>query len=160
MKYIGIILFMGAVMFFSDEYRKRAWRELSEAEDFLSFISHIRLQMGCFLAEPKDFFQNFSSENFDRIDFGSLVASGMSLSEAFSAVSEQLSLREEDKDTLGELFSRLGDGYLDDGIKLLDSTYQRFEKRCESIRAETKKNSRIVAVTSASISVGVLLLIL
>ena len=160
MKYIGIILFMGAFFLISEEYRKRAERRLCETEDFLAFIEHIRLQMGCFLARPREYLADFAKETFKRTGFCELVESGMSLSEAFSEIFPRLSLRHEEKELLAELFSRLGDGYLEDGIKLLDEGIERLGGLCGQLRESTKKNVKLVSALSATFSVGILFLVL
>ena len=69
MKYIGIFLLLIAAAATSREYSKYMKKRALECKAFLSFIAHMRVQVGCFLRPVKELAAGFSSPMLEKAGF-------------------------------------------------------------------------------------------
>ena len=76
MKYIGIFAVLLAAMAGAREFSRIKKKQTRECRDFLAFISHLRVQVGCFLRTPRELAANFSSESLRECGFLGALANG------------------------------------------------------------------------------------
>lgn len=160
MKYIGAFTVLAAALLLSREYARYIGKRAVQCEEFLSFIAYMRIQVGCFLRPARELAAGFCSKELKRIGFLKAVNEGNSLFDAFKMTEGSLVLSREEREVLRTLFSSLEECYLDDGIRIIDSSYKEMEKLCRKIREERPKNVKLAATLSVTVSMGFLILVL
>ena len=160
MKYAGFLLILLAAFFVSEEYRRRVKRRVAECRDFLAFLSHMRVQVGCFLKPTKQLGEGFHSESLSEAGFIDALAVSDSIGQAFSACESRLSLSRDEKETLSLFFSSFGEGYLDGQIKLIDAANAKMESLYASLASESVKNTRLVMAISVTAAIGLIIFVI
>ena len=160
MKYVGILCVLLAAFLVSGEYRRRVKKRVSECREFLAFLSHMRVQVGCFLKPAKQLGEGFESESLTDAGFIQALATSDSIGQAFSLCEPRLSLSCEEKEVLSLFFSSFGEGYLDGQIKLIDATHARMESLYASLASESVKNTRLVAAISVTAAIGLIIFVI
>ena len=160
MKYVGILCVLVASVLISGEYCRYMNKRVLECRDFVSFISHMRIQVGCFLRPVRELAIGFSSESLDRTGFLEALTYSQNISEAYSKCEPYLSLSSEEREVLSGFFSSFGDGYLDEQIKLIDSTYSRMEELYLRLSGERVKNTRLVSTISVTAALGFIIFVI
>ena len=144
----------------SREYSKYMEKRMLECRDFLAFIAHMRIQVGCFLRPVKELAAGFSSPALEKAGFVSYLESADSILSAYRQCEANLSLSEEEKSVLNTLFSSFGAGYLDDGMKLIESAYSGMEILCGRLAEEKTKNTRLVTTLSVTLALGIIIFVI
>lgn len=160
MKYIGIFLLLIAAAATSREYSKYMRKRALECKAFLSFIAHMRVQVGCFLRPVKELAAGFSSPVLEKAGFIRALGDSDCILSAYKRCEPALSLSEEEKSALGSFFSSFGEGYLDDGMKLIEGAYSDMSKLYEKLCAEKTKNTRLVTALSATSALGIIIFVI
>ena len=160
MKYIGIFAVLLAAIAGAGEFSRSKKKQARECRDFLAFISHLRVQVGCFLRTPRELADNFSSEALRECGFLSALAGGADFLSAFESALPRLSLSREESEILRTLFTSLGEGYLESGIKIIDSSYARLEPLYREISGECQKSVRLASALSVTGALGFLILVI
>ena len=159
-KYAGMIAVLLSAAVISREYSSFSQKRLSEVRDFLSFVSHMKIQVGCFLCPASELVRGFSSERLSAVGFVGALSDGASLCDAYKNCEDRLSVGEEEREILGRLFSTIGECYLDDGLRLIDSSLRELESVYAKRRAEAPKNTRLVSVISVTSAIGFLMMVI
>jgi hypothetical protein len=157
-KYIGFCAILAAALFFSGEYRKYINKRLFECESFLSFFAYIRLQLGCFLKPLRELAGDYQKRDGVLGRIVSELQSGIEPSAVYKKYEPELSLSTEEREVLRHLFSNLGKGYLEDEVKLLDSSCSVLGGLYASLKEEAPKKTKTVAVVSCALSLGFIIL--
>ncbi len=160
MKYIGAVIIIVASVILSGEYSRYIKKRADQCEELLSFIGYIRVQISCFLRPSREIAKDFSGEELEKIGFIKAVKEGESLYGAYKATEKSLALKREEREIVETLFASIEECYLDEGIRIIDSSYREMEKACLKIREETPKNVKLAATLSVTASIGFLILIL
>lgn len=160
MKYFGIFILLLAAAAFAKEYTGYVKRRLSQCREFLSFISHIRISVGCYLTPSDELWRGFDSDELCAIGFLPAVKSGAGIYEAYKNCESKLLLSREAKGVLSELFSSLGSGYLDDGMRLIDSSEERMERICRNLDEDLPRCVKLAATLSLTAAIGISILII
>ena len=154
-----ISLFL-ALFILAREHRRLLLARLSELRAFLDFVRHIRIEIGCYMSPPDKLCRGFSSPLLSEIGFLPKIESGDSLLDAYIFVSEKLSLHEGEREILYRLFSKLGDGYLEDTVKLIDEAENKLSPILSELEEETPKQIKLSSVLFATGGVGTVLLLI
>ncbi len=160
MKYMGIFAVLLAAAVGAREFSRIKKKHLYECRDFLAFISHLRIQLGCFLRTPKELASSFCSEVPSVSAFLSALGDGADFLTAFEGAVPGLSLSHDETEVLHTLFSSLGEGYLEDVIKIIDSSYSRLEPMYRELSAECKKSIKLASALSVTGALGFLILVI
>ena len=160
MKYLGIFAVLLSAMAGAREFSRNKKKHACESRDFLAFISHLRVQVGCFLRTPCELVENFSSEALKACGFLDSLAEGTDFLLAFELASPHLSISREESEILRTLFSSLGEGYLESGIKIIDASYARLEPLYREISGECQKSARLASALSVTGALGFLILVI
>lgn len=160
MKYIGIFLVLVAAVTVSRDYSTYMKKRALECKDFLAFIAHMRIQVGCFLRPVKELALGFSSPSLEKAGFIGYLESSDSILSAYRKCEADLSLSEEEKSVLDRLFLSFGEGYLDDGIRLIDASYSDMERLYKKLCEEKTKNTRLVTALSVTAALGVVIFVI
>ena len=160
MKYIGILLVLVAAAVISHEYSRHMEKRAEECRDFLEFIAHMRVQVGCFLRPVKELATGFSSPMLEKAGFIDSLKSSDCILSAYRHCESNLSLSDEEKEVLNTFFSSFGEGYLDDGIRLIDSVYKNMEGLYGKLLEEKTKNTRLVTTLSVTMALGIIIFVI
>ncbi len=160
MKLIGIFLLLAAAFVTSREYSKYMEKRMLECKAFLSFIAHMRVQVGCFLRPVKELATGFSSPPLEKVGFVHALRDSEGIFAAYKRCESALSLSEEERTVLNTFFSSFGEGYLDDGIRLIDAAYSDMNKLHEKLCEKKANNTRLVTVLSATSALGIIIFVI
>lgn len=160
MKYGGILCVLLASLLVSREYCRHMNKRISECREFLAFISHMRVQVGCFLRPVRELGIGFSSETLEEVGFIEALSESENIKEAYLKCEPKLSLSMEEKEALFGFFSSFGDGYLDEQVKLIDSAYPKIEKLYLKLSDERVKNTRLVSTVSVTLALGFIIFVI
>ena len=157
-RYLGLVMIAAAGIIVSREYEAKCRKRLSELSEFIRLLEHIKTKISCFLSPKSDWLSDFSSEDTLINDFLTLSSKG-SLSGSFSEIRDKLSLGRE-ADIIEKLFSSLGKAYKDGEVMLLEKTLKELNSEHSALLCECEKNIKTVKVLSASISLGLIILLI
>ena len=149
-----------SVLIFSDSYSKHTKKRLLEYEGFLSFIYHVRLQMSCYLKPTRRLAEGFYSKPLADSGFLEYIGECENIYEAYKRAESRLSLSKDERELLLGLFSSLGDGYLNDELKVIDAYRSRLEEGFSQLKRDAPKNSKLISTLSVTAAVGFLILVI
>lgn len=149
-----------SVLIFSDSYSKHTKKRVLEYESFLAFISHVRLQMSCYLKPTRQLAEGFYSKPLAESGFLEYISECESIYEAYKRAEGHLSLSREERELLSGLFCSLGEGYLNDELKLIDAYRSQLEDGFLRLKKDAPKNSKLVSTLSVTAAVGFLILVI
>ena len=144
----------------SREYKIYLKKRLSECEGFLSFLTHIRIEIGCFLRPIKELCASFESEALYEAGFLGALSESENIYEAYKKCEASLSLDGDEKRVLETLFINLGEGYLNDGVRLIDAAHEKMEELTAAERERSAKNIKLATVLSVTASLGFFMLVI
>ena len=153
MKIFGFFLLLLGALAFSREYSRYVKKHISECEEFIAFIKHMRLELKCFLKPPREIARTFEGKAIK--PFLDSLESAESIRAAFDSARGRFSLSEEEGRALEELFSSIGSCYADDGVKLIDTATERLTSLHADLCESAGRGARIVAVVSTALTVGI-----
>lgn len=159
-KYIGILAVLLSALAISKEYSAFSKKRLSESCAFLSFLEHMKIQVGCFLRPANELLKDFSSDTLAAVGFTDALENSESLVTAYKTAEPKLSLSKEEREVLENLFSAVGECYLDEGVRLIDTAREKLEKLYQKNKIECPKNAKLVSVISVTAAIGFLMLVL
>ena len=160
MKYIGILLVLAAAVFVSRDYTNYINKRSVECKDFLAFIAHMRIQVGCFLRPVKMLGEGFTSSALEKAGFISALSDSDCILDAYKKCEPNLSLSAEEKALLDNFFSSFGEGYLDDGLKLIESSYSGMERLYKNLCEEKAKNLKLVTALAVTFALGIIIFVI
>ena len=149
-----------SVLVFSDSYSQHTKKRLLEYEGFLAFISHVRLQMSCYLKPTRQLADGFYSKPLAESGFLEYVGECENIYEAYERAECRLALSKEERRLLAGLFSSLGEGYLNDELKLIDAYRSQLEEGYLRLKKDAPKNSKLISTLSVTVAVGFLILVI
>ena len=158
MKYIGLFaLICGGVMLVR-AYSKRERERLLLCEGFLAFLLHIRIKIGCYLCPTESLADGFDSPPLRDCGFIDALKKHRRLDLAWSEVSREIALAEDEKRTLQCVFSSFGEGYMADGVRLIDTASDELSRTTEILRKKVPENLRLASLVSATLLLGLIIL--
>ena len=156
MKLLGLALLLICALVISREYSRYLKKRIAECEGFISLITHMRLEMKCFLRPPRDIGRGFESTAIN--SFISALEGEESVYLAYSKSRPSFSLTVEERAPLEELFSSIGVCYADDGVRLIDEALERLEELRGRLTSDGLRGARVFKTVSAAVSVGLFIL--
>lgn len=159
LKLIGASALSAGALLICRELGKRRAERLLLCEEFYRFVSHIRLQISCYLRPAAELAEGFDSELLTRVGFLPLIKE-CGICSAFLNVRDRLSLSEEEKRVLGGLFSSIGTGYMENEIKKIDAYSAELYRFLENERAELPKETRLTNTLFAAASLGIIIFLI
>ena len=159
LKLIGVCAMAAGTLMVCRELTEKRKERLLLCEEFYRFVSHIRLQISCFLRPTSELADGFSSEILSKIGFLPLIAE-KGIFGAFESVKDKISLSEEEKRALGGLFSSLGSGYMENEISKIDAYGRELYRFLEEEREELPRRSRLVNTLLTAASLGIIILLI
>ncbi len=160
LKYIGFCFLLFAVFSAAKEYRRVIFARVAECRAFLSFIRHMRLKAGCFLATPRECAEDFESEVLSKLGFTEKILECGDIYESYKYILGKLHLSREEKEVLEMVFKKAGDGYLDEAVKLFDTAEKQLSEILSALEVEIPKRAKLVSALTVTGSIGFLILLI
>ena len=157
MKYVGMAVILCGVMLFCREYVFYRRKRLCECEGFASLLLYMRTKLSCYLFTMREVGENFECEALLRVGLLSALKECGSAEEAYTNIRDRLSISREADGILMDLFKKLGTGYLDDEISLIDMAHTELLKITEAERRDTPKDLKIALTLSTSVGIGLII---
>ncbi|MBQ7343458.1 MAG: hypothetical protein IJW53_01695 [Clostridia bacterium] len=120
MSYIGALAVIFAAFLIWKEYVSYLDGELAGCRAFLSALKDYRERVRCYLISPSEWASTYNDDLLTECGFLASVLEGVDLPRAYSSARESLNLSEDVDEILKECFGRLGNGYLDTELAVLD----------------------------------------
>ena len=159
LKLLGICILLFTSILLSRELVAARRKGLLVCEELLRLVSYLRLQIGCFLRPLSEASAGFDSAVL--LESGFLpLGEGRDVRRAFSESGVAGVVGEECARILDSLFFSLGNGYLDDEVKLLDTHRAQLCELVEKRRIDTVRQVRLIRTLTASASLGFVILIM
>lgn len=157
-KYFGFFLILLAAFLINREYKGALERRFRQCEEFCRFVKHVRVKIACYLSPAGEWSSDFSSAELEKCGFLQAASVSSSLSEAFSACEDKLSLGEPEKTVLKNLFSEMGSSYMLDELRVIDRYSAELDKECAKLSGEYTKNIKVINTLTACVSIGAIIL--
>ncbi len=158
MKFLGMALILFAAVVFTNEKNRTREERLLVLENIFRLAEQMKIEIGCYLRPIGEIVSSFSSPTLSRLgfisDFSALGAYG-----AYLKLEKRLSLKEEEKKLLGAFFSRLGKGYAEDEIKLIESFSAELSLILKNERERLPKEKKLSATLSCAGALALIILL-
>ena len=158
MKIFGMALILLSALFFAREKNRAAEDRLRILEELFRLADAMKIEISCYLRPISDIVSSFSSEMLTRLGF-------ISDFEALGALSAYLRLEsafyvsEEEKKLFRGFFSRIGKGYADDELKLIESFSAQLFQIIKNEREKLPKEKRLSATLSCALAFAIIILL-
>lgn len=159
LKLVGICILLFTSILISRELVAARRRRLAVCEELLRFVCFLRLQIGCYLRPVSEIASQFCSDELEACGFLPLGDGGR-LDQAFSSSCVPRIVGARCAQVAHSLFSSLGSGYLEDEIKLIDAHCADLKEIIEGERIEASRQARLIRTLTASLSLGLIILII
>lgn len=158
MKILGIALIMLSACAFSREKNRAAERRLAVLEELFRLADTMKLEIGCYLRPMSEIVSSFNSEVLERYGFISDFSS-IGAYEAYLRLQSRVTLGEEEKKLMATFFSRLGKGYADDEMKLIEAFSAQLLLVLQKEREALPKQKKLSATLSCAAALAVIILL-
>ena len=159
MKLVGIFLIGISALVFSRERIKRREGRLMLLEEMLGFIECMRIEIGCYLRPISKISESYFSEPLLKIGFFDSVKKD-GLYRAYLDSEIHLLPTEQEKKLLRHFFSTVGKGYIQDELKLIETTADELSELLKAERAAMPKERKITLTLSGALSFAVIILLI
>ena len=160
MKYIGIAILMICVIVFARDYTAHVKKRQRECDEFLSLIGYMKIQIGCFMRPPKELISGFDFCELNKAGFAEAIEESDTLGVAFGKIEDKLSLLEEEKRLISNLFRTIGEVYINEGIALLNNSFSALENIQKRLNEEIPKSVRLVSTLSVTLTIAFIILLI
>ena len=151
---IGVSVFL----VFRDRFHSEQRRFLLISE-LCRFIERTRNEISCYLKPIEKIPQGFSSALLSELYFLQ-TAEVEGFATAFCRAEEKIPLREREKRIFEHFFENIGHGYVDDELKLIDSTLLELKDILAQEETELSKKRKLFLTLSATLSLAVIILLI
>ena len=160
MSYFGAMAIVLSVYMIWREYSGFLSAELVWCRAFLLGISDYREKMQCYMSTPLDWAREYREKNLVSCGFLEKLTDGYSFSEAYSASRESLCMTDEADSIVSSCFERMGEGYLDTELKILDSAIEKLTLEETRITENFSKKQKAMGAVLGACAFGVVILII
>ena len=159
MKIFGMFFVVISAMIFAFERTSADDRRLRVLLELTKFIERLRIDIGCYLKPVSDIAAAFSSDTLSELGFLSDIRE-MGADKAYVRLEEKKILRDEEKRILSGFFSRLGEGYAEDELKLIDSALQELSALIKVEREKAPKRKKLFLTLSCAGALALIILLI
>ena len=160
MLYFGAILvLLGAYMIWK-EYAVFLDKDLSWCRAFLAALSDYREKVKCYMDTPAMWAEGYKDELLCGCGFLDGIVGGATFSEAYKEVRNSVLLTDNVDAILTSCFERLGEGYLDTELEILESAIYKLSKEEASLGESLAKRRKAVGAVVGAFAVGMIILII
>ena len=133
------------------------------AKQLLSFISFLKAQrtgLECYLEAPESVASDCRDPYLEEIGFLDALERGVSLRDAYGSVRESLSIPRSADQTLSDLFSSFGKGYLSSEIRALDNAISALKECYEEESKKAESRGRALKISAPTLGAGIVILLI
>ena len=158
MKIFGIALILLSAFVFAREKNRAAERRITVLEEIFRLADAMKLEIGCYLRPIGEIVASFSSPQLSECGF---ISDFLSLGayEAYLRLESRLSFGEEEKKLLSAFFARVGKGYAEDEIKLIETFLTQLSLILKKEREKLPKEKKLSATLSCAAALAVIILL-
>ena len=129
-------------------------------EELYRFLIHIRTRISCYLEPPSRLHLNFESDALMKCGFLKRLSEGEDACVSLRKSTAREILSKEELDSINEALACVGTGYLDEQIRLLDDKSRAFLLLLEKERESFLRDVKLINTLTASLSIGIAILLL
>jgi hypothetical protein len=158
LKYIGAAALLVGAFLVIRRYKAHHAERKREILAFSLLIDRIYDMVDLFLAPVRRIFEGVSTGVESADELARHIEDGEAPQQAYVGVKDKLSVGEEGKRILEQLFLGLGKGYRDGALALVESCRKRFADYKKAAEEEDEKSSKVVSALVIGCTVGVIIL--
>lgn len=160
LKIIGIVIILCAAAVLRSVMCESRKKRLVLCEELHRFFLHIRTRISCYLEVPSRLYIGFESEALAESGFLEKLSEGEDICKSLDSSEVAKILTKEQLHAAKEVLSSVGTGYLDEQVKLLDVGNKSFFSLLEKERASLSRDIKLINTLSASLSVGIAIVLI
>ena len=142
------------------EYAAYLSRGTKELREFIRFLECMREKMGCYLETPSEWIDGFTAEELERSGFLQRIKDGEDIFSAYTGCKESLCLCDDAVLILDDMFSHLGNGYLDTETAIIKASLDKLSKLEEVSKKDNENRTKAVGAVIGAVAIGIVILIL
>ena len=160
MRYIGICVIVFAVLLVWRSYCSYLAECTTYSLAFLRALRDYREKMKCYLLSPSEWASGFFDDALLGIGFLDRVKNGETLLVAYQAIRRGILLPKRIDEAVLCCFERLGEGYLDTELEILEGAIAEIEREEKALSEDVPRRQKAVgALLGACVVGGVILII-
>ena len=158
MTYIGAAAVLLAVFMAWRCYCDFLFDELSHTRAFLRALQNYRERMKCYLESPSGWASGYDDALLSSSGFLDMVSGGESFSGAYLKTRELWCVSPCVDEILDGCFSRLGEGYLETELEVIESAISDIEREEKRLAEDISRRKRVAGALLGAFAVGVVIL--
>ncbi len=139
----GFIALLGSALLIWRGYRSYIMSREAAVRAFYSALCDFSEKLGCYLDTPRVWSASYSDPLLEECGFLDSLRRGDCIIDAYTAAKASLSIDGDADEVLTVLFSRFGDGYLEDELSALRRASDRLGRISEQMREESERRIRV-----------------
>ena len=155
----GCFLIISAALLAWRSYRAYLIEELDFVRAFLGALEDYRRGVGCYLEPLSRWAESYADERLSAVGFLDGLREG-DAGAAYKAVRNRCYLPDKVDKMLDCTFSRLGMGYLDGELAVLDDAIARLSSEEKRIAEELSKRKKVAGALLGAVAVGAVILVI
>ncbi len=160
MSYIGAVAVILAFLLLWREYSRFVDKRLLWCRTFLSAISDLYDKMRCFLESPRAWAEGYSDANLSECGFLDKLSDGADILDAYLSCRDRICIPESCDKMLKECFSRLGEGYIETELSIMDSALNDIKEEEKRISKDLPSRRKAVGAVLGAVATGIVILVI
>ena len=142
------------------EYSALLGSELLWCRTFIGALSDMREKMRCYLDSPRAWAEGYKGGALEECGFLDLLRGGVGIADAYEGSRAGRNLSDVSDDILTDCFSRLGDGYLDTELSLIDAAIDKLSAEEKRAAAELPRKRKAMGAVLGACACGIVILVI
>ena len=159
MRFLGAFSIISAALLAWRAYRAYLIEELAFVRAFLGALEDYRRGVGCYLEPLSGWADSYLDERLSAVGFLDRLREG-DAGAAYKAVRNRCYLQDKVDEILNYTFSRLGAGYLEGELTVLDDAIARLSREEKRIAEELSKRQKVAGALLGAFAVGAVILVI
>ena len=159
MRFFGAFSIISAALLAWRSYRAYLIEELGFVRAFLGALEDYRRGVGCYLEPLSRWAESYADERLSAVGFFDGLREG-DAGAAYKAVRSKCYLPDKVDEILDYTFSRLGTGYLEGELAVLDDAIARLSREEKRIAEELSKRQKVAGALLGAFAVGAVILVI
>lgn len=160
MKYFAAALFCILVLGISREKKKEKEDKGKELSELLSFIRHLKREIGVFVKPVGKAIENFEAKSPALSLLIVELKKGENIKKAYASVEKSFPLEEEIKASLQRVFTALSDSYLNEAKKALADFEEELSAYCGTLEKKRAEGVKIIDTVSATLCIAAIIAVI
>lgn len=142
------------------EYSLLLGAELLWCRAFVSALTDMRAKMRCYLDSPRAWAEGYCGGPLEECGFLDLLREGVGVAEAYRGTRANMSLSDICDTLITDCFSRLGEGYLDTELSLMDLTIDKLSSEEKRAAEELPRKRKAMGAVLGACACGIVILVI